>query len=62
MASCEKCWWDAAKMARDGLGDRVELYHKLLKQRDKTPCSPKEQAGDYWNEEKQIDARKFSHS
>ena len=28
-----------------------------LKEREKDSCTPKEQAGDYWDEEKQCDSR-----
>ena len=57
MASCEKCWNDAGREAYLEGGDKVEIYHRLLKERDKNPCSPKEQAGQWWDEEKQIDVR-----
>lgn len=58
MASCEKCWWDAHKLVRDGVFTNIaEAYHYLLKKRDKNPCTPKEQAGQFWDEEKQIDTR-----
>ena len=58
MPSCEKCWWDSYRMWRAGDGDRVKIYQRLLKERDKTgPCTPKEQAGEYWDEEKQMDTR-----
>lgn len=57
MPSCEKCWNDAGGIAHLEGGNKVEIYHKLLEGRDKTPCSPKEQAGEYWDEEKQVDTR-----
>jgi len=57
MASCEKCWNDAEIMANEGLGDKVLLYHKLLKSRKNNPCLPKKQAGQFWDEEKKMDSR-----
>jgi len=43
------------------LGDRskaqYEHYNDLLKERKDNPCSQKEQAGQWWDEEKQIDSR-----
>ena len=57
MAGCEKCWWDAYKESLYRGGDRVEIYHKLLEERKDNPCTPREQAGEYWDEEKQCDIR-----
>ena len=58
MASCEKCWWDAWRLYRDGLfNTQYEAYKHLLKERENNPCTAKEQAGQFWDEEKQIDIR-----
>lgn len=57
MASCEKCWDDAGMIAYGEGGSKVEIYHRLLKERKERPCSPKEQAGQWWNEDKQCDSR-----
>ena len=57
MSSCEKCWSDAAKRSYISGKSKTECYYELLKERENNPCSPKEQAGMYWNEEKQIDSR-----
>ena len=46
---CEKCWKDA--------GSRYDEYVLLLKSRKDCPCSPQEQAGEYWDERKKIDRR-----
>ena len=58
MTSCEKCWGDAYMRS---LGDRSksqsEHYRDLLKEREETPCSLKEQAGQFWDESKQCDQR-----
>ena len=50
---CEKCWADSY----DPYKEHAIAYDKLLESRKENPCSPKEQAGQYWNEEKQIDER-----
>ena len=57
MVACEKCWSDARKLMFHTGIDIVEAYHELLKERENNPCSPEEQAGEYWDEEKQIDRR-----
>lgn len=54
MASCEKCWEDAYVL---GVGTDLDKYRELLKERDANPCSPKEQAGQWWDEENQCDSR-----
>ncbi len=60
--SCEKCWNDAGIMAASGLGLKHEIYHELLKERQDKPCSPKEQAGEWWDEERQCDKRYFEEA
>lgn len=60
MASCEKCWRDAyARMQMLG-GSQAEHYEALITKRElaNEVCSPEEQAGPYWDEERQIDNRK----
>jgi hypothetical protein len=57
MGSCEKCWNDAYRKAISLGIPQVEAYHLLLKERENNPCSPEEQAGQFWDEEKQIDTR-----
>jgi hypothetical protein len=54
MASCERCWGDAFVMSLGG-GDHVDIYHRLVKERP--PCSPQEQAGQWWDEATQRDRR-----
>jgi hypothetical protein len=51
---CEKCWADAFDF---GQSDQAENYRRLLKERKDHPCTPKEQAGQWWDEEKQCDTR-----
>jgi len=58
MSSCEKCWWDAWSLYRDGnFNSQYGAYKYLLDKRKDNPCTPKEQAGQFWDEEKQIDIR-----
>lgn len=49
MAACEKCWADA--------GGNHEAYIRLLESRGDHPCTLKEQAGPYWDENRQRDRR-----
>ena len=49
MSACEKCWSDSG-------GSHIE-YMKLLEKRHTRQCTPKEQAGDYWDEGRQCDRR-----
>ena len=55
MPSCEKCWKDAYDPYSNI--SQAERYRQLIEERNDNPCSPKEQAGQFWDEEKQIDTR-----
>lgn len=57
MAGCEKCWADAFKRSYASGRSQAEIYHELLEQRKDNPCTPRDQAGDYWDEERQRDKR-----
>jgi hypothetical protein len=57
MSACEKCWSDAYLRAYGSGKSQVECYNELLEERKDNPCSPQEQAGQFWNEEKQCDRR-----
>lgn len=58
MSSCEKCWGDAyMRMLGNGTKSQAEHYHDLLQERKDNPCTPREQAGQFWDEEKQCDSR-----
>ena len=57
MPGCEKCWRDAQHRALGQGRSTTECYAELLESRKDNPCTPKEQAGDYWDEEKQCDVR-----
>lgn len=58
MPMCEKCWGDAYM---DTLDDphmsQGDAYRKLLAERKDHPCTPKQQAGQWWDEERQCDSR-----
>lgn len=43
MATCEKCWRDAAWRVMHLGGSQVERYAQLLKEREATPCTPEQQ-------------------
>jgi hypothetical protein len=58
MSSCEKCWEDSYRKARELGVPQCVAYELILEERKSNPCSPKEQAGQFWDEEKQIDKRK----
>lgn len=49
MPACEKCWSDA--------GGSTAEYYRLLDERKDNPCSPREQAGQFWDAIKRIDTR-----
>lgn len=57
MSSCEKCWGDAYLRARLSHRDQTDCYYELLEERKGNPCTPKEKAGQWWDEEKQCDSR-----
>lgn len=58
MVSCEKCWKDAYTRSRCKPEKRqAEHYRDLLEERKDHPCTPQEQAGEFWDEEKQCDSR-----
>lgn len=58
MASCEKCWEDAFMRSLSNRDKpQYEHYQDLLQERAENPCSPKEQAGQWWDEKKQCDSR-----
>ena len=61
MVGCEKCWGDAYMRYRDKGGTQTDHYNDLIKERKDNPCTPKEQAGQWWDEEKQIDTRLLNH-
>lgn len=59
MSACEKCWYDAYNAGKVEGGSQAERYFYLLAKRQDNPCSPREQAGQFWDEEKQCDKRAY---
>lgn len=59
MSSCEKCWGDAYVMSLTTWKDQADCYRELIQERNDNPCTPEEQAGEYWDEELQCDRRSF---
>lgn len=57
MTACEKCWGDAWIMSQTTGHSQSECYRKLLIERAANPCSPEEQAGEWWDEETKSDRR-----
>lgn len=61
MPSCEKCWEDAYLATQDNRLGQTENYQRLIKERKDNPCSPKEQAMQYWDEKSQTDTRRTKY-
>ena len=59
MAGCEKCWSDSYFKARYTGKPQHECYLELLELRKDNPCTPEEQAGDYWESEQCCEKRDF---
>lgn len=63
MPMCEKCW---GRAYMDTLDDphlsQGDAYRRIINERDKAgfKCTPKEQAGQWWDEERQCDSRQAS--
>ena len=57
MSACEKCWGDAYLMSLKTGNAQHECYNDLLHMRRNNPCTPEQQAGQFWDEENQIDRR-----
>ena len=56
--TCEKCWADAyARMRADTSKTQTEHYNELIRDRQASPCTAREQAGQYWDEKLQRDTR-----
>lgn len=51
MSVCEKCWKDAYYLSRWNGLSQEENYKNLIRQRNNNPCTPKEQAGQFWDEQ-----------
>jgi len=54
---CEKCWSDAGFFETMGDETKTDVYHRFIEERKSNPCTPIEQAGQWWDEKKQFDSR-----
>ncbi len=59
--TCEKCWAEAYRMSIGNGKMQYLNYNVLLKERAAHPCTPQEQAGQFWDDEKQRDKRFNPH-
>lgn len=57
MSACEKCWSDAYFRSITTGKSQGECYNDILRMRGNNQCTPKEQAGQFWDEENQCDRR-----
>jgi len=57
MAGCERCWGDAFSRSYGTGRSQAECYQEILLERKDNPCSPRDQAGQFWDEENQCDIR-----
>jgi hypothetical protein len=57
MSACEKCWGDAYRRSRATGKPQYKCYAEILEERKNKICTPKEQAGQFWDEENQCDKR-----
>lgn len=55
MPACEKCWADAYLASLHSGRAQSAEYARLV--RDRRPCSPRDQAGQWWDEKQQCDTR-----
>lgn len=51
MTCCEKCWEDAFDLSLTKGLNQMEAYKLLIEERKDAPCSPQEQAGQFWDTE-----------
>lgn len=56
--TCEKCWVDAFIKHITTGKSQSECYQDIQVERKDNPCSPEEQAGNWWDEKTQSDKRK----
>ncbi len=57
---CRKCWNEAyLRTCTDPWKSQVKHYCDIIDEKEESGkiCTPEEQAGEYWDEEKQIDSR-----
>lgn len=59
MPSCEKCWSEASRRAMFLGGSVSDHYYRVMKEAEDSGivCTPREKAGQFWDEERQCDSR-----
>ena len=57
MSACEKCWADAFRRSFGLAKTQSECYVEILAERKGHPCTPEQQAGQWWDEDAQADTR-----
>jgi hypothetical protein len=57
VSACEKCWEDAYLIMRSTGVSQEIAYERLLADRKDNPCTPKEQAGQFWDDTLKMDRR-----
>ena len=57
---CEKCWDDAYQRAHLRGGTRADHYWTLILERVDRSCNLREQAGQFWDDEQQMDRRRVA--
>ena len=64
MAMCEKCWGEAYFRSLYSGKSQADCYHDVLKEVEERGdiCTPKEQAGQFWDDEKEIDTRELNRT
>ena len=59
MTSCEKCWAEAVRRNHSSGQPASEIYDEVLAEHKANPCTPKEQAGQWWSDEWGVDTRVY---
>ena len=64
MTMCEKCWGRAYFRSLYSGKSQAECYLIILKEVEDsgTTCTPEEQAGQFWDDEKEIDTRELNRT
>jgi hypothetical protein len=57
MASCEKCWSEAVRRNYGTGQPASEIYDEVLAEHKANPCTPEEQAGQWWDPIRKVDTR-----
>lgn len=58
MSACERCWGDAFVRQLGMAMCQSTAYRQILEERKENPCTPREQAGQWWCEAHEHDTRR----